>query len=154
RFDAGEGVIRPFLRWVPVRRLQSLALTHDDGDHTGGAAAILRALPVTRLVGPPPLPGRPGPLARFESARAPAKLDLTAPPRLAQRAARLVSVSRGETLHASPRVRVEWPPDSTGAAALLECAERSDNAAGLVLAIEAGATRALLLADVDTLVEA
>jgi len=152
-FDAGESVIRPFLRWAAVRRLEALALTHDDGDHTGGAAALLRALPVVRLIGPPPLPGRPGPLARFEWALAREAPAASGSRRLADRPPRFVFASAGETLRESPRVRVEWPPDSASDSISVACAMRSDNAAGLVLAIEAGEARALLLADVDSLVE-
>ena len=42
RWDAGEGSVLPFLRWAGVRRLERLVVTHDDGDHTGGAFAVRR----------------------------------------------------------------------------------------------------------------
>ncbi|HWH74647.1 MAG TPA: DNA internalization-related competence protein ComEC/Rec2 [Methylibium sp.] len=48
--DAGERVLLPLLRALGERRLDALVLSHRDGDHVGGAAALLRGLPVTRLL--------------------------------------------------------------------------------------------------------
>jgi len=57
-FDVGERVVAPVLRAAGVRRLASVALTHGDADHIGGAAAVLRefkphdvweGIPVPRL---------------------------------------------------------------------------------------------------------
>lgn len=45
-WDAGKEVVVPFLRRLGVQRLDLLVLTHADQDHAGGAAAVLRALPV------------------------------------------------------------------------------------------------------------
>ena len=42
-------VLLPRLARLGVERLDGLALTHADGDHIGGAADILRALPVSTL---------------------------------------------------------------------------------------------------------
>jgi competence protein ComEC len=50
--DAGASAVLPFLRWAAVRRLDGLILTHDHGDHTGGAGAVRRELPITRVVIP------------------------------------------------------------------------------------------------------
>ncbi|MBA3597393.1 MAG: DNA internalization-related competence protein ComEC/Rec2 [Methylibium sp.] len=47
--DAGERVLLPLLRSFGERRLDLLMLSHRDTDHVGGAAALLRALPVTAL---------------------------------------------------------------------------------------------------------
>ncbi|PZP36826.1 MAG: DNA internalization-related competence protein ComEC/Rec2 [Roseateles depolymerans] len=47
--DAGERVLLPMLRRQGVRRLDELMLSHRDSDHVGGAAALLRALPVGLL---------------------------------------------------------------------------------------------------------
>jgi competence protein ComEC len=42
RLDAGERVVAPFLWNRGVLRLAAIAVTHDDSDHAGGAAAIRR----------------------------------------------------------------------------------------------------------------
>jgi competence protein ComEC len=143
RYDAGESVVRPFLRWAAVRRLRVLALTHDDGDHTGGAPAVLRSIGADTLLGPPPLPGVPGPLARFVA-------------RSLGRRTVLRFAARGDTLRRDVDVRVLWPPRAGGAGdttAAVALAARSDNAAGLVIEIAIGETRALLMADADSLDE-
>ena len=44
-FDAGERIVRKRLRERGVARLRGILLTHDDSDHVGGAAALLRAFP-------------------------------------------------------------------------------------------------------------
>ena len=43
-WDAGESAVLPFLRWAALRELKLLVLTHDDGDHTGGATAVQRGI--------------------------------------------------------------------------------------------------------------
>jgi competence protein ComEC len=48
--DAGERVLVPLLRVLGVRQVDQLMLSHRDSDHTGGAASLMRALPVARLV--------------------------------------------------------------------------------------------------------
>lgn len=130
RWDAGEGAVLPFLRWAGVRRLRTLALTHDDGDHTGGAGAVRRSLPVERVLASNPLPGVAGPAARF-GAR---------------------TVARGDTLRRSPLVVARWPPRPDAADSAI--AARGDNAAGLVLEVGEGEARVLLTADADSVVEA
>lgn len=47
--DAGERVLLPLLRALGEPRLDTLVLSHRDTDHVGGAAALLRGLPVRRL---------------------------------------------------------------------------------------------------------
>ena len=44
--NAGERVLVPLLRALGVRRLDQLVISHRDTDHSGGADAVLRALPV------------------------------------------------------------------------------------------------------------
>lgn len=46
RFDAGERIIVPYLLEQGINRLDALFLTHPHGDHAGGAAAILKTIPV------------------------------------------------------------------------------------------------------------
>ncbi|WP_430422869.1 DNA internalization-related competence protein ComEC/Rec2 [Methylibium petroleiphilum] len=47
--DAGGRVLLPLLRSLGEERLDLLMLSHRDSDHVGGAGAVLRGLPVTRL---------------------------------------------------------------------------------------------------------
>jgi competence protein ComEC len=82
RFDAGAGVVLPFLRWAAVRRLETLVLTHEHGDHVGGAAAVRRGLVVGGVVVPEGAAGPP----RARRAR------------------------QGDTLARRPPVVVRWPP--------------------------------------------
>ena len=42
RFDVGERVLSPFLWNRPVARLDVVAVSHSDSDHSGGLAAVLR----------------------------------------------------------------------------------------------------------------
>ena len=41
-FDIGDRVVGPVLRTLGVRRLGTLAITHGDADHAGGAGSVLR----------------------------------------------------------------------------------------------------------------
>lgn len=50
RFDAGARIVVPALRALGVERLD-LLLSHEDSDHAGGAASVLRELPVAALAG-------------------------------------------------------------------------------------------------------
>jgi len=125
-WDAGEGVVLPFLRWAGVRRLEWLLLTHDDADHAGGAEAVLRGLPVARVGAPPEAREADGPVHRF-GARA---------------------LARGAILSADPPVRLLWPPpgaSGTGSGA--------DNATALVVEAGRGRGRILFMADVDSAAE-
>ena len=48
--DSGSRIIVPYLRAAGVRRLDGLVVSHDDDDHSGGAASVLQALPVDWLL--------------------------------------------------------------------------------------------------------
>lgn len=50
QFDAGERVVVPVLRALGIARLDALVVSHEDSDHAGGAAAVLRELPVGELI--------------------------------------------------------------------------------------------------------
>ena len=126
--DAGQSVVLPFMRWAAVRRIEALALTHDDGDHTGGAHAVLSGADVRGIWASPSLPGVPGPGPRFGA----------------------TGVARFDTLALRPRIVALWPPRATEPAA---ATIHADNAAGLVLEVGEGTGRALLAADVDSTVE-
>lgn len=56
--DAGERVVLPYLRATGVRALDTLIVTHGDSDHAGGAASLMAALPIRRLLSS--VPGWPG----------------------------------------------------------------------------------------------
>jgi len=47
--DAGSRLVLPLLRWRGEARIDHLMLSHRDSDHVGGAASLLKAMPVTRL---------------------------------------------------------------------------------------------------------
>jgi competence protein ComEC len=48
--DAGERIVLPYLRHRGIARLDGLIVSHLDGDHSGGTAAILRGVPVARIL--------------------------------------------------------------------------------------------------------
>ncbi len=45
RFDAGSGIVVPYLRGQGVERLDALVLSHNDADHTGGLEGLLEHMP-------------------------------------------------------------------------------------------------------------
>lgn len=49
-FDTGSAVVAPFLTAQGVQRVDLLLLSHGDNDHSGGAAALDRRLPVYRVL--------------------------------------------------------------------------------------------------------
>lgn len=65
--DAGERTVLPFMRASGVTRLDTVIVSHDDNDHSGGLASVLRDVPVGQLLhalpaGSPLLAGAPGPV--------------------------------------------------------------------------------------------
>lgn len=48
--DAGNRVVVPFLRATGVTGLDAMVVTHNDNDHAGGAAAVMRTLPPSLLL--------------------------------------------------------------------------------------------------------
>ena len=48
--DAGERIVLPYLRHRGIASLDGLLVSHLDADHSGGTAAVLRGLPVTRTI--------------------------------------------------------------------------------------------------------
>jgi competence protein ComEC len=69
-WDAGARVVVPALRARGARRLETLVLTHPHLDHVGGAAAVLRAVPVGMVVDPGQPFGTGGFVDALEAARA------------------------------------------------------------------------------------
>ncbi|HEX2210424.1 MAG TPA: DNA internalization-related competence protein ComEC/Rec2 [Longimicrobium sp.] len=51
-WDAGERRVLPFLRARGAKRIEAIILTHPHADHIGGAAAVMRAMPVGRVIDP------------------------------------------------------------------------------------------------------
>lgn len=49
--DAGGRVVLPYLHWAGARQVDTLVLSHDDLDHTGGARSVIEGIPVTRELG-------------------------------------------------------------------------------------------------------
>jgi competence protein ComEC len=47
--DSGSRVVLPYLRGEGIARLDALVVSHDDGDHSGGAGSVLEAVPVGML---------------------------------------------------------------------------------------------------------
>jgi len=48
--NAGQRVVVPYLRASGVRRLDAMAISHRDKDHSGGVAAVQSAMPIDRLL--------------------------------------------------------------------------------------------------------
>jgi len=53
-FNMGDAVVLPFLRNRGISRIDTLLLSHDDNDHTGGAPSILANLPVNSILSSSP----------------------------------------------------------------------------------------------------
>ncbi len=47
---AGERIITPYLRWSGVSQLDTLMISHNDSDHTGGADALLAQIPIKQAL--------------------------------------------------------------------------------------------------------
>jgi competence protein ComEC len=48
--DSGSRIIVPLLRAQGITRLDAMVLSHEDGDHIGGALSVLEAIPVDELL--------------------------------------------------------------------------------------------------------
>jgi competence protein ComEC len=130
RLDAGRSAVLPFFRWAGERSLDTVLLTHAHLDHTGGAPAVLSALPVRRLV------LRAGMHPLFSIPRNTRSIPINT----------LYAVA-GDTLRSEfPRVIVRWPPPGMRS--------RDENAISLALEVGGSGHRALLSADIDSTVEA
>ncbi|HLA62991.1 MAG TPA: DNA internalization-related competence protein ComEC/Rec2 [Rhodothermales bacterium] len=127
-WDAGARTIVPHLRRYGIRRLDAIVLTHPHADHTGGLEAVLRAVPVARIV-------TNGFLVWNTPARRVAD-SLGVP---------FQTVQAGDTLALGPAVRARVlapatpPPASDDEAAV--------NDGSLVLRVEFGRTSLLLTGD-------
>lgn len=50
RFDAGAGIVLPFLRHEGVRRLDRVVISHGDNDHAGGLVSLLEGIDIAGLL--------------------------------------------------------------------------------------------------------
>jgi len=48
--DSGTRIVLPWMMGEGIPHLDGLVLSHDDADHTGGAAAVLAGMPVTQIL--------------------------------------------------------------------------------------------------------
>ena len=133
--DEGARTVVPHLRRFGIGRLDALVLTHADADHIGGAASVLRAVPVGRLV----VNGQAGETDLWG--------DLV---RLADSlGVPLHATVAGDTLAVDPSVAVRVLGPSRGLAR-----GGSANDASVVLHLQHGATRWLLTGDAEAAGEA
>ena len=56
--DSGNRIVLPYLAGEGIESLDAMVLSHPDSDHVGGAASVLAAIPVDRLIASFDLPGR------------------------------------------------------------------------------------------------
>ncbi|MEH6638725.1 MAG: DNA internalization-related competence protein ComEC/Rec2 [Porticoccaceae bacterium] len=71
RFDAGSGIVAPYLRHRGYRDLRMLMVSHSDQDHSGGVTGLLRYYqPETLLLGSPEVGVGGGGLAKAVNYRA------------------------------------------------------------------------------------
>jgi competence protein ComEC len=128
-----DGPILARLRHAGVRRLDLLVVTHAQADHDGGAAAVLRTLPVALV-----LDGRDG----VRDAN-----GLRMGVQAARRGVRLVAARAGEVLRVGPiALRVLWPAGARGPAD----AGADPNQRAIVAEADAGGVRTLLTADAES----
>lgn len=130
--DEGVRTVLPHLARHRIDRLDALVLTHADADHIGGAAAVLRAVEVGRLV----TNGQEGHSDLWaEVLRVADSLEVP-----------VHAVEAGDTLDVDPsaRLRVLGPSVRAG----------SPNDASVVLLAEHGRTRWLLTGDAEAAGEA
>ena len=135
RRDEGLRTVVPHLARYGVRRLDALVMTHPHADHIGGAAAVMAAVPVGRLVHNGQA-ATSGMWAR--TLRAADSLGI-----------RAQAVSAGDTLALDPAVRIRVLGPSQALAATGEA-----NEASVVLLVEYGRTRWLLAGDAESAAEA
>ena len=131
--DEGTRTVLPHLRRFGIGRLDALVLTHADADHIGGAAALLRSVPVGRLI----VNGAQGESDLWREVMGVA--DSLGVPVQPVRAGDTVAVDR------DVRFRVLGPSGGAGG---------SPNDASVVLRVEHGRTRWLLTGDAEVAGEA
>lgn len=130
--DAGRSVVLPYLRRRGVSRIDWLVTTHADLDHVGGAASVIRGLPVSRWASPMAVDDNPAWLEFLAaSAAGPSALTLRAGQRFRRGAVGI------DVLHPTP----EWVPVDAWDD------RRPANEGSTVLLMGHGACRLLLTGD-------
>lgn len=130
--DAGLRVVLPFLRENGIRAIDVMVLSHNDSDHTGGAATISQAVPVRQII----------------SSIEPARLS-----EMAVRASEQSYCVTGQKWQIDGVAFSMLSPTE----AIRSASETTDNQKSCVLRIDAnaGQLRSMILAgDIDTLQEA
>jgi competence protein ComEC len=128
-----DGPIVSRLRRAGVRRLDLLVVTHAQDDHDGGAAAVLRAMPVAMV-----LDGRDG-VREAAGARMAAEA--------VRRRVRLLAPEAGQRLRVGGvLIRVLWPEPATGPPR----PEADPNQRAIVAEARADGIRMLLTADAES----
>jgi competence protein ComEC len=133
-FDVGARVVAPALWAMGVRRVETLAVTHGDPDHAGGAAAIVADFAPSEVWEGIPVPGEP-------------LMQQVAAAARAAGAARRVTLQGTTVVVDDVEVRVVHPaaPDWER--------RRVRNDDSLTLVLTYGGTRVLLTGDIGTAVE-
>jgi competence protein ComEC len=137
--NSGHHILIPALRALGIARLDGLILTHDDSDHTGGAAALMQAMPIDWVSS-----SLPDNHALLHNYYAGAATNQTHP-----------AGGRGESRRCMDGQSWEWDgvqfemlhPAADSYA--VPGAPRHDNEQGCVLLISRGAQRILLSADIE-----
>jgi competence protein ComEC len=128
-----DGPILSRLRHAGVRRLDLLVVTHAQADHDGGAAAVLRALPVAAV-----LDGRDGVRDAAGARMATEAL---------RRRIRVVLPRAGQVVQSGGvTIRILWPEPATGPPQ----AEADPNQRAIVAEARADGIRVLLTADAES----
>jgi competence protein ComEC len=123
--DAGGRIIAPYLRWRGISAIDLLIVSHLDSDHSGGAASLLRSLPVRQVL---------------------TSMDPAHPAFAGARVERCVA---GQALRLSPlQIDVLHPLPADYAQ------KKGTNAMSCVVAIEAAGRRVLLTGDLPAREEA
>ncbi|MFZ2542406.1 MAG: DNA internalization-related competence protein ComEC/Rec2 [Gallionella sp.] len=136
--DSGNRILIPALRALGINRLDGLILTHDDIDHTGGAASVMQAIPVGWLSSSLP-DGHP--LIKQLAIRPGQKITQV----MAQQAANKQSCMDGQSwLWDGINFEIMHPARNS-----IDKRIRNDNDLGCVLRISIGDQHILLAADIE-----
>lgn len=149
--NSGNRILVPALRALGISKLDGLILTHDDSDHTGGAASVMQAMPIdwvsSSLTADRLKTVLAAPAARPPAGDTPAQ----ARGRRFRRAATITSEIRrcqdGDSWEWDGVLFEMLHPAPTSYAAL--DTPRHDNEQGCVLLVSNGAQHILLTADIE-----